>query len=139
MSASVIQCFRLNYRNFLINKINAFYNAIIEKYENNYFDYVLFLNPETITIDLLKRLKEKQSKAKFILYMWDTFENKPHTKELLSFFDNKFSFNKDECAKYGFKFRALFFIDEYDIDKNPQTENKTDKSIESYNQKLWIG
>ena len=122
-------CIRLNYRNFLIKKINSFYNAIIDKYERDYFDYVLFFNPETITVDLLKRLKEKQSKAKFIIYMWDSFENKPHTKELLPFFDNKFSFNKDECAKYGFKFRALFFIDEYDADKNPKTENKTDIDI----------
>ena len=122
-------CIRLNLRTFSIKKIKSFYKAIIEKYENNYFDYVIFLNPETITVDLLKRLKEKQSKAEFILYMWDSFENKPHTKELIPFFDNKFSFNKDECAKYGFKFRPLFFIDEYDVDKNSSTENKTDIDI----------
>lgn len=122
-------CIRLNYRTFLIKKIKAFYESIIGKYENNYFDYVIFLNPETITVDLLQRLKKKQSKAKFVLYMWDSFENKPHTKELIPFFDNKLSFNKDECAKFGFKFRPLFFIDEYDVDKNPPAENKTDIDI----------
>ena len=122
-------CIRLNYRNFIKKKIKLFYESIINKYEVDYFDYVLFLNPETITVDLLKRLKEKQSKAKFILYMWDSFENKPHTKELLPFFDRTFSFNKNDCDKYGLKFRPLFFIDEYDVDKYHSKEYKTDIDI----------
>ena len=46
-------CIRLNLRTFSIKKIKSFYKAIIEKYENNYFDYVIFLNSETITVDLL--------------------------------------------------------------------------------------
>ncbi|MBP3366701.1 MAG: hypothetical protein J6K96_06855 [Treponema sp.] len=122
-------CIRLNLRNLLMKKIRFYYETIIEKFEENYFDYVVFLNPETVTIDLLNKLKEKQKKAVFVLYMWDSFENKPHTKELIPFFENKLSFNKDEGAKYGFKFRPLFFIDEYDVDKNPLAKNKTDIDI----------
>lgn len=122
-------CIRLNYRSLLKRKIESFYNSIITKYEANYFDFVIFLNPETITLDLLQKLKQKQNKAVFVLYMWDSFENKPHTKELLPFFDKKLSFNKMDCEKENLIFRPLFFIDEYNADKNPKNDKISDIDI----------
>lgn len=108
---------RLNFRNVLLKKINSYYQNIIDKYPEGFFDFVIFLNPETITVELLQKLKEKQNKATFVLYMWDSFENKPHTKELLPYFDNKLSFNKQDCNDFGMSFRPLFYIDKYDSDK----------------------
>lgn len=122
-------CIRLNYRALLKKKINQYYNSIINKFEKDYFDYVLFLNPETISLGLLEKLKQKQNKATFVLYMWDSFENKPHTKELLPYFDKKLSFNKNDCKNFDLVFRPLFFIDEYDIDKNSITNDTFDIDI----------
>jgi len=122
-------CIRLNFRNILIRKINTYYMNIINKYEENFFDYVIFLNPETITVELLRKLKEKQKKAIFVLYMWDSFENKPHTKELLPLFEKKLSFNKKDCENYNMIFRPLFYIDQYDSDKNSSEINGEDNEI----------
>lgn len=111
-------CIRLNYKKFISKKINNYYNNIINSHNFNEFDYVLFFNPETITVELLKSLKYKQQKAIFVLYMWDSFKNKPHTQKLLPYFDKKFSFNKIDCIDFNMKFRPLFYIDKYDSDKN---------------------
>lgn len=109
-------------------KINKYYSNIIKN--DKEYDYVVFINPETVNIALLKKMKLKFSNAIFILYMWDSLQNKPHTQKLISFFDKKFSFNKDDCKLYGMIFRPLFFIDDYNVDKvNSATEIKYDISF----------
>lgn len=119
---------RLNRKSIIKNKINKFYNNIINSYTVDDFDYIMFFNPETITSELLKKMKNKFCNSKFILYMWDSFENKQHTKELLPFFDSKFTFNKDDAIKYNLTFRPLFFIDQYDSDLN-EISNECDIDI----------
>lgn len=93
-------------------KIRKYYNSIIAS--DKRYDYVIFINPETINASLLNRLKEKFNSAKFILYMWDSLENKPFAKDIIPLFDRKFSFNKSDCEQNGLVFRPLFFIDTYD-------------------------
>jgi len=122
-------CIRLNYRKIIMRKISSYYQEIINTFSEDYFDYVIFFNPETITVELIKKLKEKQKSAKFVLYMWDSFENKPHTQELLSFFEKKYSFNKKDCDGCEIKFRPLFFIDTYDSDRKPLLNNKNEIDI----------
>lgn len=109
---------RLNFRGILKSKINRYYKKIIDEYNFDYFDYVLFFNPETVTIELLKALKEKQKKAKFVLYMWDSFSNKSHSRELMPYFDKSLTFNREDAYQYNMIFRPLFFIDKYDGDCN---------------------
>lgn len=122
-------CIRLNYRKIIMRKITSYYQEIINTFSEDYFDYVIFFNPETITVELLKKLKEKQKSAKFILYMWDSFENKPHTKELLPYFEKKYSFNKKDCDGCDIKFRPLFFVDTYDSDKSNLLNQKNNIDI----------
>lgn len=122
-------CIRLNYRKIIMRKITSYYQEIINTFSEDYFDYVIFFNPETITVELLKKLKEKQKSAKFILYMWDSFENKSHTKELLPYFEKKYSFNKKDCDGCDIKFRPLFFVDTYDSDKSNLLNQKNNIDI----------
>ncbi|MCI6953057.1 MAG: lipopolysaccharide biosynthesis protein [Spirochaetia bacterium] len=99
-------------------KIKEYYHNVIANNKN--YDYVIFINPETVTVDFLKQMRGKFTNAKFILYVWDSLENKPHVKTIISLFDRKYSFNKDDCKKYDFLFRPLFFSDSYDL-KNVTT------------------
>lgn len=115
---------RLNYKKLLKKKINNYYQAIINQFETDYFDYVLFINPESITFDLLQQLKNKQKRAKFILYMWDSFDNKPYSKELISLFDDCFTFNKEDSISYKMRFRPLFYIDDYNADLNNEKNER---------------
>ena len=101
------------------SKIKKYYNSVIVS--DKKYNYVIFINPETVNASLLNRLKKKFNSAKFILYMWDSLENKPFAKDIIPLFDRKLSFNKSDCERNGLIFRPLFFIDTYDSTniKNP--------------------
>lgn len=112
---------RIN-RNFISRKIENYYNDILKKLKTDklQFDYALFLNPESITINSLQAFKKEFSQAKFILYMWDSFQNRKSTLELLPFFNSKFTFDAIDAKKYDIILRPLFYIDLYNekqIDK----------------------
>lgn len=108
---------RINNR-LLAQRIEAYYLSMFRKIEGISYDYVLFISPETITKDLLIKLKSSQKGAKFLLYMWDSFRNKSKSiKELIPFFDHRFSFDKDDCknSEFQLQYRPLFFLNEYSL------------------------
>lgn len=110
-------------KSLLAQKINAYYSGIIDDLPENHYDYVLFLNPEAISARNLELLRKAQIKARFIIYMWDSLKNKKYTSDLLPYFDDKFTFDKEDSTNeaYGFDFRPLFFLDAYkDINEAPQ-------------------
>ena len=69
---------------------------------------MLFISPESITRDIVCNLKSEFTKAEFILYMWDSIENK-NARDVYDMFDKYISFDPHDCKKYGFAFRPLFF------------------------------
>ena len=105
---------RIN-KSIINNRIERYYEKILEKLSASAinFDYVFFLNPETITIAYIKKIRQKYSHAKFILYMWDSFNNRRKTLQLLPFFDSKFTFDPDDAKKYNLNFRPLFYVANY--------------------------
>lgn len=104
---------RIN-KKFLKKKIDQYYNLIIENVQNNQYDYVFFIVPESISRDKLIELKKHHSKAVFILYMWDSIKNKKNIIDILDQFDKLYTFDKkDQNIDNRFKFRPLFYVDEY--------------------------
>lgn len=91
-----------------------YYCKIQKKILNEYYDYIFFINLETITKKSLLELKEKNKQSKFILYMWDSFKNKKQTLKLTNYFDKVFTFDEDDL-KYDKKieFLPLFYIDKF--------------------------
>lgn len=101
-------------KDLLTKKIESYYNNIIDRSKNRKYDYVFFLSPETITRELLQKLRRNQKNAKFIIYMYDSIKNKKNAREILNEFDSHFSFDKNDCEiDNRFKFRPLFYLDEY--------------------------
>jgi hypothetical protein len=102
-------------KNFIKKKTANYYNSILEQLQSDklQFDYVFFLNPEAISADSLKKFKNEFNAAKFILYMWDSFQNRKGTEELLPFFNSKFTFDPSDAKKFKLKLRPLFYIDLY--------------------------
>ena len=94
-------------------KINKYYSSIADKEKDFNPDYVLFISPETINEESLLNLKKCFANAKFILYMWDSIENK-NVKNIFSLFDRVLSFDDGDCNKYGFVFRPLFYSSTYE-------------------------
>lgn len=101
-------------KNIIRYRINKYYLNIYKNIKKIKYDFVLFISPETITKELIQKLKKEQENAKFILYMWDSINNKKNVKEILEEFDNYYSFDKKDCEDNdNFKFRPLFYLDEY--------------------------
>lgn len=104
---------RIN-KNIIKKKITKYYDDILEKISNTIFDYIIIINIEAMTSEILKKLRVQQPSAKYILYMWDSILNKKNTAELIGFFDSVYSFEKQDCAKIKtIKFRPLFYGDSY--------------------------
>lgn len=98
-----------------------YYTNIINNQLQTNYDYIFFINAETILPETLKRLKNIYSNSKFILYMWDSIKNKPRTKELLEYFDKVYSFDKkDTFINKKINFLPLFYIDSYSVKIEPK-------------------
>lgn len=104
---------RIN-KKIIKKKIENYYNDILKKISTINFDYVIIINIEAMSSEILKKLRDQQQSAKFILYMWDSILNKKNTVELIVFFDSVYSFDKQDCAKIeSIKFRPLFYGNSY--------------------------
>jgi hypothetical protein len=87
--------------------INTYYKKKLQKI--NKPDKVLVINPESLSIKILKHLKDISNTSEYILYMWDSFSNKRSAKKLMPFFDRVISFDPIDAKKYNVEFRSLFF------------------------------
>lgn len=78
--------------------------------ENN--DIVFIIKGENLTQEDIDTIKLKNPNANFILYFWDDLVRIKNKDLLLYNFNNIWSFDPDDCVKYGFRFRPLFFRDD---------------------------
>ncbi len=121
---SSIEKIILRKAHFLLeSRIFSYYKGICETEKSFNPDYVLFISPETVNRKSIVLMKNKFNSAKFILYMWDSIENK-NAKKVYQYFDKCLSFDSDDCKKYGFKFRPLFFTKSF--------EKKMSENIATY-------
>ena len=103
------------------SKITRYYKNVCIKEQTFNPDYVLFISPETVNEKSVHTLKETFPDAKFILYMWDSIENK-NAKKVYKLFDKCLSFDSEDCKTYGFKFRPLFFIKAFEKEAATSTD-----------------
>jgi hypothetical protein len=103
---------RIN-RILLSRKIERYYNCISQQVRNKNYDYIIFVNSESVSKQILMRLKIEHPHAKSILYLWDSLRNKKNAILIYKYFDKVLSFDPDDVKKYGFIFRPLFYIDSY--------------------------
>ena len=106
-------------RRFLTFKIKDYYQSILNRLikSKKHFDYVLFVNPESVTREILLVYRKQFASARFIMYMWDSFNNKKNHIDLLPLFDAKFTFDSNDAKKYDLTLRPLFYINLYNAQK----------------------
>lgn len=105
---------RLNISFLLKILSKKYYKNIIDNQLKKDYDYVFFINTETILPETLEIMKKIYKNSEFILYMWDSIKNKPRTNELLEYFDRIYSFDKkDTLINEKIKFLPLFYINLY--------------------------
>ncbi|NVH52666.1 lipopolysaccharide biosynthesis protein [Photobacterium damselae subsp. damselae] len=104
---------RLNFRSIIKYFIEYFYTKnLLRNIED--VDYVLLINPETITPSILQKAKYINPKVKVITYMWDSFKNKQFSKEYIKESDSFFTFDPQDAAEYKVEFLPLFFVHDYE-------------------------
>lgn len=72
-------------------------------------DYVFVIKGENLTQLDFDLLKKNNPDAEFILYLWDDYLRIDNRDILIKNFKNIWSFDSEDCKKYGFKFRPLFY------------------------------
>lgn len=55
----------------------------------------------------------KVATARFVAYLWDSFGNCQRFGSCKDYFDDIYSFEPDDCVRFGLQLRPLFFSEEY--------------------------
>lgn len=96
-----------------MKRTEDYYLDILNKEKKVDYDFVLFIDCEMPTVNIIKKYREAFSKAKFCLHMWDSVQNLPGVMTKFDLFDRISTFDRRDAEKYHIVFRPLFFCDEY--------------------------
>lgn len=84
-------------------------------------DYVFILRGQHINNELIDLMKiHFKDECKYIIYQWDSSINNPNIINIYKRFDLVSTFDIEDSKKYHWKYRPLFYIDDYinDISRN---------------------
>lgn len=123
--------FKYTYKNFL-EKISNFINKtflkknikkvkknnfILSKIKDDIQDFTLVVDPAHFDHSILKEVRKKSKKL--IAYNYDSITQLPLPKDKILYFDEVYSFDKDDCEKYNFKFITNFiYLPKKEINTN---------------------
>jgi hypothetical protein len=92
---------------------HAYFDGIIEATKSNNYDFILMIRAEAITKKFICDLRGYHRNAAILLYQWDSMTLTKGPIDKLGLFDQRFSFDKRDCAHYSMTFLPLFYIDDY--------------------------
>lgn len=81
-------------------------NFILNKIPNDIQDITLVVDPAHFNHIVLKEIRKKS--VKLIAYNYDSIAQLPLPADKISYFDEIYSFDKDDCKNYNFKFITNF-------------------------------
>lgn len=96
-------------RDWILAASERFYRRTLGALGRSDYDIILVINGQTLSATILTELRISYPRAKFILYMWDSVDNRPSVTSTLGCFDAVFSFDPGATASHGMIFRASFF------------------------------
>jgi len=98
---------------FYQKKVNRYYEKLWQKVKDNKYNYFLLIKGESVPLFFLKRISDANPGTKKIFYSYDAVKEYPKFLKLFAFFDQNFTFEPEDAAKYNLHFRPLFFLNEY--------------------------
>lgn len=107
--SSVLKAVTRYRRELVLGYANRFFFDSIEKLGRTSYKYILAIQGEGVSPQLLSSLRSNFPSAVFLLYMWDSFRNKKSLIPNIACFDKCFTFDPDDAQVYGMTFRPLFF------------------------------
>lgn len=113
---------RVNKNLIKISAERYFKRIVIPTIQKDNYDYILLVAGMTFafTPDMICNIKEKNPKAKFVMYQWDSERNLPYSVHIHQYFDTIYSFDRTDCCNRNYyKFLPLFYTRIYeDIGKD---------------------
>lgn len=94
--------------------VDRFYQSKLTALATNSYELVLIINGQTISKKILEQLKSTHPKARFILYLWDSVQNRPKSVQNFTHFDKVLTFDSVDALQYGIGLRPLFFTPEFE-------------------------
>jgi len=73
------------------------------------YDLIFIVNGQTLSTEFLSYLKKTFPQAKYLLYLWDSLENRKSVLNSLDCYDRVCSFDMIDVKKYSLVYRPLFF------------------------------
>lgn len=81
------------------------------------YDYVLVVGGMTFAFSaaMVKKMREMNPQAKFVLYQWDSEKNLPYSTSIHPYFDARYSFDRYDCKRDSeYRFLPLFYTRMYE-------------------------
>ena len=127
---NVITKIMLRYNIKLIRPlVKKYYGQIINQNSSKKYDYIFVIKSETITPDIIKKLREAFPQAEVVLYLWDAVANIPEGKKKLPCYDRVLTFDPNDAEKFHLKLRPLFFSKEFERKQNLKKQFKYDMAF----------
>lgn len=114
---------RLKLKFLIMNKVFTYRRQMTRSIVEFRPDKILIISPEVFNLESLNTIKVQVPQVKFILYMWDSFYNKPNAKKLLSKVSKCYSFDRADSLNHkNIKHEPLFFESVFkSIEDKPRT------------------
>jgi len=117
-------------KKFIEGSTRQYFNKkVLPLVENKSYDYVLAIASMSfaLTPDMIKKLRELNPNAKFVMYQWDGEDNLPFATKIHCFFDKVYTFDRFDCEKREiYTFLPLFYTKEYMANSNDDCKQKYD-------------
>lgn len=99
-------------KNMIHNYIKRYFNNVMMTVRNKSYDVVFLISGQSLSFSesMIEEIKAFQTKAKFVLYQWDSQTNFPYIKKVQKFFDKCYSFDRRDIKETpSLKFLPLFY------------------------------
>ena len=97
-----------------LQEINRSHAVGIANHCGTDYDLVFVIKCENMVTDALESIKNKNPKAKFVIYLWDSIQRIANVESKFTFFDKIYSFDRFDCLSNDLlSFNPLFFRSEY--------------------------
>lgn len=93
----------------VIPAATTYYRKCMSGFGRSDYDIIFIVNGQTLSVSLLSELRAEYARSKFILYLWDSIENRPAIIKKFRYFDEISTFDPKASKKYDLSLRHLFF------------------------------
>jgi hypothetical protein len=101
-------------RLFAHESIKRYYEGVFRDIEHLEIDYLFLVDALTCPVWFIQKLHRLKPDMEVITYNWDSIANQKELLRISNEAHKKFSFDPDDCEKYGYTFRPTFFDPDYE-------------------------